>query len=237
MFRFEPLLRFPKIYAALALSRNNPNFEKILYLREIKPGDTVFDLGANIGYYTCLFSKLAGPSGEVSAFEPVPIGFQKLCENTKDCKNTRLNNFAVGKKTQDAEIFYDPKDLGKSSLFPESLVSKKTEKTKVITLDDYCNTNNLKRLDFVKCDIEGYELHAMPGMSQALRDFLPQLSIEVTLPAKERLELIELLKEIGYDTFRRIDRNFPLLSLDRDIYSDDFFYLNAFSSKTPSSLS
>ena len=237
MFRFEPLLRFPKIYAALALSRNKPNFEKILYLREIKQGDTVFDLGANIGYYTCLFSKLAGSRGEVNAFEPVPITFEKLCENTKDCKNTKLNNFAVGKKKQDAKIFYDPKDLGKSSIMPEALVSKNTEKTKVVPLDDYCHANKVRRLDFVKCDIEGYELHAVQGMLQTLRKFLPQLSIEVTLPSTERLELFELLKEIGYDIFRKIDRDYPILSLDRELYSDDFFYLNAFSSKTPTSLS
>lgn len=237
MFRFEPLLRFPKIYAALALRKNNPNFEKILYLREIKPGDKVFDLGANIGYYTRLFSKLVGSRGEVNAFEPVPMTFEQLCENTKDCKNTILNNFAVGDKQQEKEIFYDPEDLGKSSILTESLPLKKKAMARVIALDEYFKTNKLKHVDFVKCDVEGYELNALQGMFKTLRKFLPQISIEVTLSGKERLVLIELLKEIGYDVFKKIERDYPLLSTDSDLYSDNFFYLHAFSSKNTPSIS
>ena len=173
----------------------------------------------------------------MNAFEPVPVTFQKLCENTKNCKNTKLNNFAVGEKTNEVEIFYDPNDLGKSSMIPELLASKKTEKIKVVHLDEYCHVNNVKRLDFVKCDVEGYELHTVQGMLQTLRKFRPQLSIEITLPRKERMVLFELLKEIGYDIFRKIERNYPLLSEDKDLNSDNFFYLHALSSKSTTSVS
>ena len=236
MFRFEALLRFPRLYAAFALRTKNPNFEKILYLREVKPGYTVFDLGANIGYYTYLFSRLVGKKGEVIAFEPVPDTFQALFRNTEKCSNLKLHNFAVGNSRKEGNVFYDPEDLGKSNLLSKATNSVRVAKTQIVPLDEYCKANNLGRLDFVKCDIEGYELHAMKGMRETLGKFLPKISIEVTLPDKERLALIELLREIGYDVFRKIECGYPLVSTDEDLCSDDFVYLHALSSKfSPSS--
>ncbi len=236
MFRFKALLRFPRLYAAFALRTKKPNFEKILYLREIKRGNTVFDLGANIGYYSFLFSKLVGKCGAVIAFEPVPITFQKLSRNTEKCRNLKLHNFAVGNSQREGKVFYDLKDLGKSSLLSKATNSVRAAKTPIVPLDEYCRANNLERLDFVKCDIEGYELHAIQGMIETLRKFLPQISIEVSLPDKERLALLELLREIGYDVFRRIECGYPLVHHDEDLCSDDFVYLHALSSKfAPSS--
>ena len=236
MFRFETLLRFPRLYATFALRSKSPNFEKVLYLREIKRGHTVFDLGANIGYYSFLFSKLVGKCGSVFAFEPVPITFQKLTQNTKKCRNLILHNFAVGNSRREGEVCYDLEDLGKSSLLSKATNNVRAAKTQIVPLDEYCKVNNLERLDFVKCDVEGYELQVMQGMVKTLTKFLPKISIEITLPDKERLALIELLREIGYDVFRRIECGYPLVHPDEDLCSDDFVYLHALSSKfSPSS--
>ena len=231
MFRFETLLRFPRLYAAFSLRAKSPNFEKILYLREIKRGHTVFDLGANIGYYSFLFSKLVGKYGAVIAFEPVPITFQQLTQNTEKCRNLILHNFAVGNSRREGEVFYDLDDLGKSSLIGKVTSAKSVKKTHIAPLDDYCKANNIESLDFVKCDVEGYELQVMQGMIETLTKFLPQISIEVTLADKERRTLLELLKEIGYDIFRKIEYGYPLLQSDEELCSDDFIYLHALSSK------
>tara|TARA_B110000438_G_C15641804_1_gene575650 strand:+ start:32 stop:547 length:516 start_codon:yes stop_codon:yes gene_type:complete len=165
MYRFELLLKFPKLYASLALRIRKPNFEKVLYLREIKHDYTVFDLGANIGYFTYLYSKLVGERGCVHAFEPVPLTYKKLCQNTKRCNNLSLNNFAIGEKDEKGIISYDPQDL------------------------------------------------------------------EVSLTLDNEKALLSFLQDIGYDTFRKVEKGFPAYEANRKNHSSDYFYLHAFSSK------
>ena len=72
------LARNPILYRSLSRFRKSINYEKLLYLRKIKKGHTVLDIGANQGYYTSLFSILTGNKGQVHAFEPVPESFSKL---------------------------------------------------------------------------------------------------------------------------------------------------------------
>ena len=61
--------------------------------------------------------------------------------------------------------------------------------TEIIPLDEYVQDNDLSRLDFVKCDVEGYELQALKGMKRLFSEFTPQLSIEVTINLEDRLSL------------------------------------------------
>src|SRR5262245_22362277 len=89
------LARMPGLYARLVGLRRHPNLEKILYLRLIRRGDAVLDVGANTGYYTLLFSHLAGAHGRVHAFEPVPPTFALLSRNTRRADNVVLNDCAV----------------------------------------------------------------------------------------------------------------------------------------------
>jgi FkbM family methyltransferase len=225
------LLRFPKLYAKLIYLRKYPNFEKILYLKAIKSGDVVLDIGANYGYFTTLFSGLVSTCGEVHAFEPVPETYKLLLENTRRLMpNIKANNFAVGQKREKAVISYDINDSEKASLVHYcASMTKKTE-TDVIPLDDYVQDNDLRRLDFVKCDVEGYELQALRGMKRTLCELTPQLSIEVTINHKDRLSLFSFLKDLGYDSFKIIEKGYP------DYHHclngvQDYFYLHAFSSK------
>ena len=83
MHKYSWLIKFPKIYNFLFRKQKFINYEKLLYLQHIKKGDVVFDVGANIGYYTVLFSKITRENGEIHAFEPVPPTFQKLLNSVK----------------------------------------------------------------------------------------------------------------------------------------------------------
>ena len=69
---------------------------KILH-KFVEYDDVVLDIGANIGYYTVVFSKLVGPNGKVHAFEPIPENFDILNNNIKKLKlkNSRIYNFAL----------------------------------------------------------------------------------------------------------------------------------------------
>lgn len=124
---------------------------------------------------------------------------------------------------------YDSSDSEKASL----ALTNCTEKceVEVIRLDDYVSKMNFKRIDFVKCDVEGYEFHALKGMKHTLETFLPNISIEITVSHQKRIEMIDLLKSLGYDSFKKIESGFPEYNpVEDNLEVGDYFYLHASSS-------
>ena len=115
------LVKRPLLYKILSNMRQNINYEKLLYLNEIKKGNTVLDIGANKGYYTSLFSVLVGRHGEVHSFEPVPESYKRLQELNTQLKNVFSNNLAVGQESGTATINYDPLDSEKATLIDTTL--------------------------------------------------------------------------------------------------------------------
>jgi len=229
--KYSWLLRFPRIYAWLSAKRKSVNFEKQLYLRTIRRGDVIFDVGANIGYYSVLFTKLCGKRGFVHCFEPVPETFQLLLDSLVNSPNAKANNLAAGDSEESLEISYDPEDSEKATLLGQSDSTSSVRMVKVLPLDVYAREIRLKRLDFLKCDVEGFELKALKGMKDTLANHLPQISLEVTLPRQQRFELIDFLKNLGYDSFRKIEKGFPLYNPQKDTQIEgDYFYLHATSS-------
>lgn len=230
MQKFKWLLSYPKLYAWIASKRKLVNYEKILYLNSINKGDITFDIGANIGSFTQLFSILCGSKGEVHCFEPIPETYQILSEKIKNLKNVISNNLAAGDANMQMVMNYDINDSEKASLV-ETNTNKKSCKVKLIRLDDYMSEMNLKRLDFIKCDVEGYELQTLKGMKNTLEAFHPQISLEVTISHQKRVEMIDLLKSLGYDYFRKIEYGYPKYDPVDDLLEvDDYFYLHASSS-------
>jgi len=223
---------YPKLFAKLISLRKQPNFEKILYLKSINKGDVVFDVGANSGYFTTLFAKLVSSCGEVHAFEPVPETYSLLLKNTLNkMPNIRPNNLAVGENRGNAVISYNLNDSEKASLVHSFDSKAKHAEVLVISLDDYVQENNIRKIDFVKCDVEGFELNALKGMKKTLAMHRPQISIEVTLKDQEKLELINLLESLGYNTFRKIEKDFPHYEPKKKTeQQEDYFYLHATSS-------
>src|ERR1035437_453528 len=71
----------------------------------VKPGFNILDIGANIGFYTKLFSQLTGPTGSVHAFEPETTNFKYLQNNLRANKNVTLINKAVSDKTGPLKIY------------------------------------------------------------------------------------------------------------------------------------
>ena len=118
-----------------------------LFKNIIKPGMRVLDLGANIGFYTVLFSKLVGENGKVFAFEPDAKNYKYLEENTKTLYNVTIEKKAVSDKTGKIN-FYISKDLNVDHQSYDSREGRDCEEADAIALDDYFLDN--AKIDVIK---------------------------------------------------------------------------------------
>ena len=221
------LVKKPFFYKILSKLRQKFNYEKLLYLNEIKNGDIVLDIGANKGYYTSLFSTLVGRHGEVHSFEPVPESYKELQNLKTRFENVFKNNLAVSKESGTATINYDPFDSEKATLIDSTLSLPKKSQTEVISIDEYVENLKLTLVHFIKCDVEGLELEVLRGGLYTLKTLKPKVSLEITLAENDLKEAIHLLRRAGYSNFHRIEKNYPFFNLNTHNYSEDYFYLYA----------
>lgn len=133
----------------------------------------IFDVGANIGDFSNLIiNELTGKVDvELHSFEPSKVTFKKLEENVKLNKNIFLNNLALGNKQGEAELFFDEAGSGLASLTKRKLKHfnikfDSSEKVIIETLDNYCDSNNIRNIDLLKIDVEGHELDVLKGGSE-----------------------------------------------------------------------
>src|SRR3954451_8180676 len=113
------LAQAPGLYAGLLKWRRQVNLEKLVFLSVVQQGDVVFDVGANAGYYTLLFSHLVGRRGQVHAFEPVPATFAALTAGlARDQRfdNVTLNDCALGDREGTLPLFVPDGDYGQASI-------------------------------------------------------------------------------------------------------------------------
>jgi len=140
-----------------------------------KKGDVVIDCGAYVGCFTIIASKLVGIEGKVIALEPDKVSYRKLLANIE--LNNLNNVVAINKGAFDKDAkqgFYERTSRGSSFIFESALPKKEVD---VIKLDTLQKKQNLRKIDFVKMDVEGSELYALRGAKQVLQNFKPNLAI------------------------------------------------------------
>lgn len=182
----------------------NRNYQEIEFLRKQKyQNNTIYDVGSNIGMYTLFFASNALPDGIVYSFEPNQEVFKELLLNCEinGLQNIKTFNLAVGSKNAVNKIVYDPTHKGTGSLsksIQESFIKSskliKSQEVKVVSLDNMVYEKGLKAPDFVKIDVEGYEINVLNGMMKIIYENKPKLYIELHGSTKEN----------KYDNIRRI---------------------------------
>lgn len=176
---------------------------------DLESGDIVFDVGANIGWYSILLSKCF--SGvEVHSFEPDPENFKILKFNVElnNFKNVIFNNIGLGKETDTVKLYlYKKGNLGRHSMLNINDGLGSTIDVYISSFDEYINTMklNLSKIKFLKIDIEGYEYFAFLGGKEFL-NHVPIILAEFSpsYMRKEGLdpaELISLLRSYNYCPF------------------------------------
>lgn len=176
----------------------------------IKKGDHVVDLGANLGYYTGLFSKWAGKHGKVIAIEPVPLYMKVIRWATRNCKNVQLVPYALGKENKKIHMVtpfhYGYLRAGLSQVHDEKS-GEKPENYEFSFEADMVKAADLfagfERLDYFKCDIEGYEIVVLPEIMNTLLKFKPIVQLETWGDQKEKVE--QLLADNGFEKYQLND--------------------------------
>ena len=196
--------------------------ERALLRRLIRPGMTVVDVGANIGIYTRFLSGLAAASGRVHAFEPAPSNYKRLQENAEHFTNASLNQAAVGDRSGSIRLFVS-NDLNVDHRTFDSGDGRKAIDVPVISLDEYFTPGH--RIDFIKIDVQGYEMSVLQGAKRVLAE---NRNIKVLMEfwpyglAKAGVapsSVIELIKSLGFEIRTTSDPNgafFVGASLDLD---------------------
>ncbi len=181
-------------------------YPELFHLQKIiKPGFVCLDIGANVGYYATFLSDLSGPEGKVLAVEPVPLFAAILKKNlgSNRLKNTEIYPFALG--SEEKEITLGTPTI--NGVFRHGL-TKIVDQDEAKSLQTFTAKmkipdvlfNDLQKLDFVKCDVEGYETILFPQMLKTLLRFKPLIQIEINSPENRKV-LIELLKPLGYQAY------------------------------------
>lgn len=165
-------------------------YETELVKNLVKPGMTVVDVGANIGYFTVIFAKLVGDTGKVYAFEPDPYNYDLLSRNIKlnNLSNVVLIPKALSNKSGKIKLFLDGTNLGNMSFAAQNISDDGGEiDVETITLDDYLGG---QKADFIKIDVQGAEGLVLSGAERTLR----------TSPLKILMEFWPYgLKNLGVD--------------------------------------
>jgi len=191
-----------------------------LMSRWVRPGDVFFDLGANLGFYSCFVSPLCGPSGAIHAFEANPRlipNLRRSIELNKEWSRIKLNATAVGRESNTSLTLYGIDRIGSSSLHPHGWLDKDSAVTvPVISIDSYVKENKISRIDVMKVDIEGAELEAFQGMEHTFKLCPPGAIVCELMPAgvSDRAssaapsrEIADYLSARGYEAFTVVDVN------------------------------
>lgn len=142
--------------------------ERQLLRRILFTGAVVVDAGANIGIYSEFLSRCVGPTGVVHSFEPSPDNFKRLRTATHRLPNVRLSQAAVGNHSGNTELYLSDKLNVDHRAYRAEGDSRRAIPIEIVALDDYFKPG--ERVNVIKMDIQGYELHALRGANRVLED-------------------------------------------------------------------
>jgi len=140
------------------------------FQNSIKPGDTVLDIGAHIGYYTLMAAKRVGKKGKAYAFEPNQDNCALLTKNLKlnNFKNVVLVNKAVSRSSGKVKFFLSNVSTGMHSLIDIDNKSENIIEIEAVSLNDFFG-KKIPTVSIIKMDIEGGEYAALDGMDRLLK--------------------------------------------------------------------
>lgn len=200
--------------------------------RIIRPGDYCVDIGAHLGYYTFELSRLAGDSGKVLAVEPMSPFYRTLQRllQRKKAGNVTLYQVALGGKGEYVEMGIP--QIGASKRFAFARIKENNDHLAFVASEKVRNESGdrlflpLPRLDYVKCDVEGFEYEVFASMPKVLETHRPILLCEL-FDRGLLIRLFELLRPYGYRAYTlESNRLLPLeVYAEGQIPSQNYYFV------------
>jgi FkbM family methyltransferase len=174
----------------------------------LRAGSVLFDIGANVGFFTVIGARIVGESGSVHAFEPVARNAAWLRLN---CRLNRLRNVhvlqvAAGEASRVGALHLADYSGGSTiDVAGRPPDYRRTLGVDVVCIDDLVESGALARPHVVKIDVEGAELHVMRGMRRTLQQYRPVVIYETddesaAVAEERRAACDRFLQEVGYRT-------------------------------------
>jgi FkbM family methyltransferase len=179
----------------------------------VRPGASVVDVGAQLGYVTAHLADLVGPEGSVQSFEPDPNAIAQLRATVRANHHEWVKILPIALGASDGEIdFYVSPTLGWSTAVPGThRQGLTTVRVPVTTLDKLADAKMIRRpVQFVKIDVEGFEVEVLEGMKALLEQDRPCVLAEVNpvlLKPNGRTtgDLLTALERPGYRLFQVVE--------------------------------
>jgi FkbM family methyltransferase len=211
----------------------------VYHLRRIaQPSSNILDIGANFGYYSLILAASLQRQCAIHAFDPNPSTFDRLLKNIQlNSMQSVVEAHRLGLSDMETVVTLDerPGNSGATRL-TDSLDGIKVQ---VTTVDAFCRTQTMKRVDLLKIDVEGYEARVLRGANQTISRHKPAIFIELFPKGLERQgssaeEVVSLLTAHGYDLFEaNRKRLVPLKHLPSGAEHTNLFCLHAGRKSTP----
>jgi len=211
----------PQSHLHLIYRNIEPHFQQILS-KYINKGDTVFDIGANIGYVSTAMSKLVGQDGKVFAFEAVPMTAKAFTENIKlnNCTNIQLIQKALSDKVGKA-TFRIPNG-GENHSMASMMWHKSDDNTINVAVDTIAIDQDKKlkqiRPSFIKIDVEGAEGLVVKGMQELITKSSPVIFMECSRAGRN--VVWKIMKKLNYSCFLAHDLSNEITNFDKYIHND-----------------
>jgi FkbM family methyltransferase len=198
----------------------------------LRPGQTVLDIGGNIGFYSLSLAKQF-PTSRFHAFEPIPKTFAQLKGNLEmnNISNVSIYNFGFSNERKTLTFYFYPEGSGNASSARLSERDSVEEVTcSVITVDEFVKENGL-RVDFIKCDVEGAELLVFQGANSVLDTHRPIVFSEMLRKWSKKFnydpnEIFELFRSKNYGVYTSAHGELlPFTTMTEETLETNFFFL------------
>ena len=167
--------------ADYAEGTNEPPVQEA-FAEALRPGQVVFDVGSNVGFYSLIAARLVGPRGEVHAFEAIPECAHEVTVNARRnrLRNVHVHAVAVTDTNGTVELLRS-RHPGGATVSADDRPPDFTGALVVpaVSLDGFVAQADVRRPDLVKIDVEGAEMLVLSGMEGLLREARPVVLCEV----------------------------------------------------------
>jgi len=137
--------------------------------KELEIGDVVYDIGANVGFYSLLASVLVGETGHVYSFEPFPENLRELRRHLEMNRITNCTVVDAAVSSADGQAIFDPSD----DRCTGRLAANGSIPVRTVALDGLVLRKEIRPPTLLKIDIEGAELECLQGASNSIQEYRP----------------------------------------------------------------